>query len=180
MSDTSRLTAAIERIATVYLPRAVKARNEAELRRWAARLAVYAARLAAPDDEPDADPVVASRTVLAVAPKATDPVSARAIVDNPAWGILNELGFSPADHVTYGEDGSVTARAIDSSAVLAVASPQQVRELALLGFFGQPGLHPDVDYSLFEQYYEPIAGHPGSWQPKNPGESAWALYQASR
>jgi len=178
MSDTARLTAAIERIASVYLPRAVRSGNTAELRRWASRLAAYAARLATPDDEPDDDPVVAARSVLA--PAAVDPVSARAIVENPAWGILASLGFSPADYVTYGEDGSVTARAIDPGAVLEVASSQQVRELALLGFFGQPGIVPGADYGLFEQYYEPMPDSPGSWQPKNPNASAWALYQASR
>lgn len=111
MSDTARLTAAIERIATVYLPRAVRAGNVAELRRWAARLAAYAARLATPDDEPDVDPVVAAKTVLAAGAPATDPVSAGAIAENPAWGILAALG----------EDGSVTARAIDPGTVLKAA-----------------------------------------------------------
>ena len=93
--------------------------------------------------------------------------------------ILADLGF-----------GSVS----DPKDVLKVASAQQNRELALLGYFGVPGSY-EADYSLFERYYAdqgPSAGAPSAgraaaegrkvphdWAPKNPNLAIWADYLAN-
>lgn len=73
--------------------------------------------------------------------------------------------------------------------VIALASPQQQRELALLGFFSDPGTHANVDYSLVEKFKEKTpaggldeGGQPigGNWVVKEPYANigAWAAYQA--
>lgn len=117
----------------------------------------------------------------AVAAEPLSPTAQRAIAENPAWGILNEIGFSPDKYVVYTSEG-VMVSAIDPVSIMAAANEQQERELALLGVFGQPGTNPDIDYSLFEQYYEPMPGFPGSWQPKaeyaNTG--TWQAYLKSK
>jgi hypothetical protein len=51
------------------------------------------------------------------------------------------------------EPGRPGVLAPEPEAVIADATPLQVQELALLGFFGHIGTRPDVDYSLKEQYY---------------------------
>ena len=89
------------------------------------------------------------------------------------WQILTSLGFDPENNKP------------NAAAVIDKASPDQNRQLALLGFFAQPGSHAGVDYSLFERYYEeaPVGltegGQPteGNWAPKDPSTSAWAAYQ---
>lgn len=90
--------------------------------------------------------------------------------------ILTALGFD-------------TKQAIDPSAVVKAASPDQNRELALLGFFGSP-THPipGADYSLFTRYYEesPVGltpdGQPteGNWVLKDPSTSPWTAWQAGQ
>lgn len=80
----------------------------------------------------------------------------------------------------------------DPTEVLRVATPEQVRELALLGYFGQPGAVAGVDYSLFKQYYKEGSVGVGSpsaskaaaegrtilhnWEPINPNQAIWADY----
>lgn len=74
-----------------------------------------------------------------------------------------------------GFDVSVTN---DPVAVVAKASPDQNRELALIGFFGQPGNPgtPGVDWSLFERYYQDDGQ--GNWSPIGAAASdgAWRTY----
>ena len=42
----------------------------------------------------------------------------------------------------------------DIERFIAVASPEQIRQVALIGFFGSTGSRSDVDYSLRQQYYD--------------------------
>lgn len=53
--------------------------------------------------------------------------------------------------IEFDAEGNV--KAIDAAALAAAATPEQQRELALLGVFGQIGTRDDVDYSLREQYF---------------------------
>jgi hypothetical protein len=78
--------------------------------------------------------------------------------------------------ITLNEEGQTVA--IDPLNVIADASAEQQRELALLGFFGQPESRDDVDYSLFTEYYH--ATGDGNWAPNDPDTSAWATYLAGK
>lgn len=53
--------------------------------------------------------------------------------------------------IEFDAEGNV--KAIDAAALAKAASPEQQRELALLGVFGQIGTRDDVDYSLREQFF---------------------------
>lgn len=66
------------------------------------------------------------------------------------------------------------------SRVYDAATPAQRRELALLGFFGNPDAtwQAGVDWSLFEAYYTKQVN--GSWQPTDVEHPVWATYLASR
>jgi len=74
----------------------------------------------------------------------------------------------------------------DPAELLAKADPQTVRELALLGMFGEVGSYEGVDYSLREKYYQPVGTPPGhgrggqNWAPKDPYEAIWADYMAGK
>lgn len=173
--NRAKLASAIRKRAT-YLETAAEAGDEGAVIANATRIIEYAART-----------LGATASAVAAAPASDDASSAssdlsitdlRAIAENPAWGILNAIGFKPDRYVSYGADGSVTVAALSPADVIAAADEQQERELALLGFFGQPGLYPEVDYSLFEQYYRPIFGREGSWEPIESGVNAWNDYRS--
>jgi hypothetical protein len=88
---------------------------------------------------------------------------------------IHQILAATGHPTTIGETGGTNPRT--AAEVIADATPEQQRELALLGFFAQPGAHP-VDYSLFEQYY--VNDGQGNWAPKDPDKSAWATYLASK
>jgi len=166
VSTGNRLTDAIVTRAG-YLANELKAGDEAGVSAQGVKIIEFAARAIG-----SVAPAVAEGPISATA--------ARAIAENPAWGILNALGFSPDNYVTYLPEGGVTVAAIDPVAIMAAADEEQERELALLGVFGQPGTNPDIDYSLFEQYYQSTGD--GNWAPKDEYASTgtWQAYKAGQ
>lgn len=125
----------------------------------------------------------AARAIGAPAPAvdASDlsPQGQAIVASSPQWALLNEIGFSPDKYVTTQPDGSQTVAAIAPEAIMAAADEQQERELALLGVFGTPGTYPDIDYSLFERYYQRVGGS-NNWEPKEQYATTgtWQAYKA--
>ena len=168
VSTGNRLTDAIVTRAG-YLANEIKAGDEAGVAEQATKIIGFAARaIGSPA------PVVAGT--------ALSPQGQAIVASSPQWALLNEIGFSPDTYVTTQPDGSQSVAAIAPESIMAAANEQQERELALLGVFGQPGTYPDIDYSLFEQYYQPMAGFPGSWEPKEQYATigTWQAYKAGQ
>jgi hypothetical protein len=109
----------------------------------------------------------------------------------------DELDLSPIRAVAYaqllaasGVEGKANdplhpeTLTYDQGAVLAGSTPDAVRILALLGFFGQVGDNPAVDYSLRERYYDELPvgldehGQPteGNWVPTDPNTDPYTAY----
>lgn len=115
---------------------------------------------------------------VAVAAKALAPEAPEVLSSDPGTALHQILAAT--GHPVQVIDGRT--QAIDPGSVLDDATPEQIRELALLGFFGQSAPNPikGVDYSLFDRYYEHDA--PNHWQPKaeymNTG--TWQSYIASK
>ncbi len=86
--------------------------------------------------------------------------------------ILTALGFDPT-------------KTLDLPAIIKVASPDQNRQLALLGVFGRPGDTAGADYSLFKRYYTqaPVGldanGQPTEalWTMNDPNTHPWVSWQ---
>ena len=150
MTEIQRLVAAIAKISEVYLVRLAKAGDKEGLLRYSLRLADYATRLAVLVGPPLAAKEAAELYV-------PEPVSS-----DPSVAVQQILAAT-GHPLTFGPSGETLA--IDGASVIADATPQQQRELALLGFFGQPATNPSVDWSLFLRYYEPM-DELGNWTPK--------------
>jgi hypothetical protein len=105
----------------------------------------------------------------------TDPDEA--LSANPAVAI-HQILAATGHPTVLDEAGATLARQPDD--VLRDASEEQARELALLGFFGQPGTNANVDYSLFEQYYQSTGD--GNWAPKDEYATTgtWQAYLKSK
>lgn len=102
----------------------------------------------------------ASTQAATDAPLSTDPSEA-------IRQLLARLGFDP--------------NATNSpAAILGAASPEQNRQLTLLGLFGGPGAFAGADYTLFSQYYDTDGA--GNSAPKEPyaNTGTWQAYMASR
>jgi hypothetical protein len=152
------LITATAKIVNTYLPRLLAAGDEEGVRLYTLRAIEYLSRIAA-----------------SAGADVDDDVLVTEISSNPSIAI-HQILLATGHPVEFTEAGASIA--IDPQAVLKDATPEQVRELALLGFFGQPGLHADVDYGLFEQYY--VGDDLGNWAPKDPDKSAWSTYLASK
>jgi hypothetical protein len=152
------LITATAKIVNTYLPRLLAAGDEEGVRLYTLRAIEYLSRIAA-----------------SAGADVDDDVLVTEINSNPSIAI-HQILLATGHPVEFTESGASIA--IDPADVLKDATPEQVRELALLGFFGQPGTNANVDYSLFEQYY--AGDGQGNWAPKDPDKSAWATYLASK
>lgn len=156
------LLPAIQRLANKLIPNSTGDQHHA----YVLRLAEYSARYAGQSAP------VQVRTALAAEP-SEEPLSR--IPGVALAQILAACGFD-------------STQTTDPLAVLDKASPDQNRQLALLGFFGQPSKPVSgADYSLFTKYYKELpvglteGGQPteGNWIPINETvaqDGAWQTY----
>ena len=162
MTEIERLAAAIKTISEVYLGRVVKSGDRDGIAKWSLRNADYSTRLAVL-----ASPALAAKEAAELdvpEPLSSDPSIA-----------LHQI-LAATGHPVKVVNGETFA--VDPAAVLADATPEQVRELALLGgVFGNPDSMPGVDWSLFLANYERTAD---GWQPTAAYQAAggWAGYLA--
>lgn len=162
MTEVQRLAAAIKTISETYLGRVVAKGDREGIAKWSLRLADYSTRLAVL-----VSPALAVKEAAEVAvpePLSTDPSIA-----------IHQL-LAATGHPVRIVDGETSA--VDPSGVIADATPEQNRLLALLGFFGNDTTLPGIDWSLFLERYETTGE--GNWQPTAAYQAAggWAGYLA--
>ena len=155
------LDTAIAKIVSQYIPN-----TEGQVQQgWYLRLASYAARRAA-----ELAPPLTAEDVEDFAddePLSSDPSVA-----------IHQLLARTGNPVTFNEAGATLA--LDPVAVLEDATDEQQRELALLGFFGQKGTRNDVDYSLWEQYYDQDADGNAAPKEQYATGGTWQAYLAGK
>jgi hypothetical protein len=167
MTEIQRLAAAIKTISEVYLGRVVKSGDRDGIAKWSLRLADYSTRLAVLVSPP-------------LAMREAAEVEAEPLSKDPSIA-MHQILAATGHPVKVGPAGEVYA--IDPAGVIADATPQQNRELALLGFFGNDVTTPGIDWSLFLHYYQPdtSGNNDGGWTPKPQYDAtggAWQSYLA--
>jgi hypothetical protein len=165
MSEAARLGAAIKTISEKYLGNVIAANDTAGIAKWSIRLADYATRLAVLVSPPL--PPIEHKDVVIPEPLSSDAATALA-------QLLKAAGH-PLTFITD-ENGVKWSVSIDPAAVAQDATPEQQREIALLGFFGVGPDHlAGVDYTLRDRYYT----NQGR-APIDPDIDPWATYLASK
>jgi hypothetical protein len=78
--------------------------------------------------------------------------------------------------ITLNEEGQTVA--IDPLEVIADASPEQIEQLTVLGFFGATGSREDVDYTIRQRFYDQDPDGNEAPKPEYADGGTWAAYLA--